>query len=348
MRLPGRKKVDDPNAREAERFLALPRSERRVIVPLNATRSLEIDIAAKEQGAPTLRVFGSSLLGAIGAGAAGGSGIAATAGATASAGAAVGAAAGPVGFLFGGLIAGAIGTVVVRRYQQKAKEQELPKGVRFMRLPLARHLTFWRGFEPEADTVYICHPMKDEYIPAAIIDPALLSDKVREAQDLLITLGASRIEVIQDSEDAVILTAGIDGVPGASGGFDGRRQRSWSSYQVLELAGSPLPTSDPADDSERFAWYRGEPTWQDLYRHRTESRLKSSKVRLKYKANFGLDAKLKASLSDIGFAVAGQPGGKVAKVISKLLGDLNFNLGGAFEKSKEVEVSWSVQFPIQE
>jgi hypothetical protein len=161
---------------------------------------------------------------------------------------------------------------------------------------------------PRDRVVYVGHPaLASVYYPAAGFHRFTFEHKFSEAVRLLMTLGATQLEVEHVrgwSEDfAANLSAPIPvAVPIEAGLAAGRRRATGSSALFrAKLAGSAEP-SLPND----LVWFPHEPTWQQVADGRLKYGLQEFQLAVRYDDDYGIDAGFKLSAQKVGLDLGGK------------------------------------------
>jgi hypothetical protein len=214
-----------------------------------------------------------------------------------------------------GLVMGAAALVVLplgftlahafARWLRRAREQGLEI------LPVSRAeaatLTFPPGHPKVGRVLYIGHPtIPSVYYPAAHFHRLTFEHKLSEAVRLLMALGATRIESEREfgwsrefaARLNVPLGSPAEAVGGAAGG--GRS----SGAQILFKA-RLRNTATPAVP-EGLVWYPHETTWQTVADGRLHHGLEEFSLVVNYEDDFGVNAKLQASIAGTPLGLGGQ------------------------------------------
>jgi hypothetical protein len=194
--------------------------------------------------------------------------------------------------------AGVPPTLLDDAYDIYRKAREKRFDVLFVSRTESDQLTFPIG-HPRYLVQYVAHPAnRVTYVPMANFHRFVFEQKVAEAQHLLISLGATNIEV----EHLFGSGGGLDANPGLStvngAGKTNKRLRRVSSRMHL------LPDKVPEIPKD-LAWFEHEPLWQELARARLEAGLESFELDIHYTDDFGVDAKLSAKVEGIGIDIGG-------------------------------------------
>jgi len=176
---------------------------------------------------------------------------------------------------------------------KKAREKHF--GVLFVSKTESDQLTFPIG-HPRYLVQYVAHPVhRATYVPMAGFHRFILEQKVAEAEHLLLSLGATNIEV----EHSLGSGNGTDANVDATGtGKAKKRLRRVSSKMHLQ------PDRDP-EIPKGLAWFEHEPLWQEVARARLEAGLESFELDIHYTDDFGVNAELSAKVEGIGIDIGG-------------------------------------------
>ena len=176
---------------------------------------------------------------------------------------------------------------------KKAREKHF--GVLFVSKTESDQLTFPIG-HPRYLVQYVADPAhRATYVPMASFHRFILEQKVAEAEHLLLSLGATNIEVEHSPGSGNGTDANVD----ATGtGKAKKRLRRVSSKMHLQ------PDRDP-EIPKGLAWFEHEPLWQEVARARLEAGLESFELDIHYTDDFGVNAKLSAEVEAIGVDIGG-------------------------------------------
>jgi hypothetical protein len=181
---------------------------------------------------------------------------------------------------------------------KKAREKHF--GVLFVSKTESDQLTFPIG-HPRYLVQYVAHPAnRATYVPMASFHRFIFEQKVAEAEHLLLSLGATNIEVehAPGSGDGTEANFGATGTVGAEAGKRKKHVRRVSSKMHLQ------PDRDP-EIPKGLAWFEHEPLWQEVARARLEAGLESFELDIHYTDDFGVNAKLSAEVEGIGIDIGG-------------------------------------------
>jgi hypothetical protein len=159
---------------------------------------------------------------------------------------------------------------------------------------------------PRDRVLYVGHPAAENlYYPAAGFHRLTFEHKFAEAIRLLMSLGATELEVQHLYGWSNEFAANLD-VPLASAGIGvgvkgGRKQSEGSSALFrATLRGSESP-SIPAD----VVWYPHEQTWQPVAEGALRYGLRDFELTVRYDDDYGVDAGLKLAVEKAGLDVGG-------------------------------------------
>ena len=171
----------------------------------------------------------------------------------------------------------------------------------------ARVLRFPPG-HPRDRVLYVGHPAAATlYYPAAGFHRLTFEHKFAEAIRLLISLGATELEVEHRRGWSSEFAANLDlafplfSVPVETDAKGGRK-RSGSSSALFRatLRGSENPLI-PAD----MVWYPYEPTWELVAEGALHSGLREFELTVRYEDDYGVDAGLKLAVEKVGLDLGG-------------------------------------------
>lgn len=208
------------------------------------------------------------------------------------------------GIAMGGAIGG-IGLLAVEVVAAARKARESGLRVFSVSRTEARALTLPPG-HPRDRVIYIGHPaVGATYYPAAGFHRLAFEHKFAEAIRLLMSLGATHLEVEHvcgwsdefAANVAVPLPAAVETKANAG------RQRSTGSSALFRatLTGSSQPTIP-----EDLVWYPHEPTWQQVAEGRVSHGLREFQLAVRYDDDYGVDAGLKVSAQKVGLELGGK------------------------------------------
>ena len=176
---------------------------------------------------------------------------------------------------------------------RKARQNRL--GILFVSKTESDQLTFPIG-HPRYLVQYVAHPAnRVTYVPMANFHRFIFEQKVAEAQHLLISLGATNIEV-EHSFGSGSLTEASD--IAVKAGKTNKHLRRVSSKLHLQ------PDKYP-EIPKGLAWFEHEPLWQEVARARLEAGLESFELDIHYTDDFGVNAELSAKVEGIGIDIGG-------------------------------------------
>jgi hypothetical protein len=202
---------------------------------------------------------------------------------------------------------GGIGLVAVEVITAAAKARESGLKVFSVSRSEARALTLPPG-HPRDRVIYIGHPaIAATYYPAAGFHRLAFEHKFSEAIQLLMSLGATQLEVEHvrgwsDDFAADLAVPLPPTVPVELGANAGRRRSTGSAalFRAM-LAGSSQPTIP-----EGLVWYPHEPTWQQVAQGRVRHGLRQFQLAVRYDDDYGIDAGLKVSAQKVGLELGGK------------------------------------------
>lgn len=186
-------------------------------------------------------------------------------------------------------------TEVVLKLIDRQKEMAKKLNINYISFIETCKLIFPVG-HPRENEVYVAHPTLDNvYFPVNEFHKKLFEDKFRELNLLLMSLGASKVEVEYVSGWGVELTNQEDiSVAKAEIGVKKNKTRKVIFSANYEGNNSKqLP--------ERLSWYHFEPTWQNIGNGRLNHGLKNFNLLLEYKDDFGINADLFAFIKKNGY-----------------------------------------------
>lgn len=175
-------------------------------------------------------------------------------------------------------------------------------------LSVAQGLRFPPG-HPRSNVLYVAHPVDvGSYIPAAEFHRFLFEHKVAEAQRLIRSLGATRVNVrsVKGWNREAALNMGLSvpksGNDARAGGDLGR-----TSGDTTEIITSMTlqPSLEPAVP-DGLVWMAHEPLWQEVAEARLESGLREFSLDVRSTDDFGVNASLKALVEKVGFDAGGR------------------------------------------
>lgn len=222
-------------------------------------------------------------------------------------------AAGPIGRLIAKqpqaallVLAGVVGWELARAVRRL---QSQGTTVRPIALTTAQSLRFPPG-HPRTDVVYGAHPVDPgSYIPAADFHRFLFQHKVAEAQRLIRVLGATTVSVrsVQGWNLEAAANLGLsfpEPSTGASAKASASADRTSASGDEIITRMTLTPLGAPYVP-EDLVWFSHEPLWQEIASARIESGLREFSIDVRSSDDFGINAKLKASLDKVGLEAGG-------------------------------------------
>jgi len=159
---------------------------------------------------------------------------------------------------------------------------------------------------PRRKLVYVRHPSSSTlYYPVASFHRKAFEHKFAEAIRLLTSLGAKKIRV--EHEKGWARGFGVDfsaSVPEAnaqgSAGFSSSNKADERLLFVATLKGHAAPKIP-----DNLVWFPHEPVWQQIARDRIDCGLEDFDLTISYSDDFGVNAKLIASLTKGSFELGG-------------------------------------------
>lgn len=195
-------------------------------------------------------------------------------------------------------------SVEVFKALRKAWEKGLP--IQAISLDEAMALDFPPG-HPRLDTVYACHPASPTtYYPLADFHRVAFEGKFAEAMTLLMALGAESLRVEHVTGWSTDFAAGVSAtiVPNQTpltGEATKSREKSNSILFEASLTGL-----HPPQLPDHLVWYQHEPTWKSIATGRLNYGLDAFRLGVSYRDNYGVDAKLAASIEASGLGIGGK------------------------------------------
>ena len=187
---------------------------------------------------------------------------------------------------------------------KKAREKHF--GVLFVSKTESDQLTFPIG-HPRYLVQYVAHPVhRATYVPMAGFHRSILEQKVAEAEHLLLSLGATNIEVEHSlgSGNGAEANGGTGTVKGAASGIAFKARKANKRLRRVSSKMHLQPDRDP-EIPKGLAWFEHEPLWQEVARARLEAGLESFELDIHYTDDFGVNAKLSAEVEAIGVDIGG-------------------------------------------
>ena len=189
------------------------------------------------------------------------------------------------------------------RSWQRARDQGIP--VLQIGKSEACQLDFPLG-HPREGIVYVGHPaIPPVYNTIADFHRVTFEHKFREAISLLMNLGAIHMRVEHVSGWSKEFSSRLS-VPlnEPDMGLSATGSSARSSQNELLFEANLIGTSEPRIP-EGLVWYPREETWQAIAEARMEFGLKQFSMNVAYVDDFGINAKLKATIADSGFDLGG-------------------------------------------
>ncbi|MCM0758116.1 hypothetical protein M7775_05940 [Sporomusa sphaeroides DSM 2875] len=184
------------------------------------------------------------------------------------------------------------------------------KDAGFNALPIARSEAKFIEFppgHPRNNVLYAAHPtIKEAYFPVAQFHRIVFEHKFSEAIELLMSLGAKRIEVEHVSGWSKDFCAKLDvSIPYAdieAGASISANAKAASKLLFhANLSGNINPKLP-----ENLVWYHHEPTWRQIAQGRLNYGLKDFSLSIRYEDDYGINAGLKMSASKSGLDIGGK------------------------------------------
>jgi hypothetical protein len=200
-----------------------------------------------------------------------------------------------------------VGPLAIEAVQAAAKARE--RGLRLLSISRteANALSLPPG-HPRDRVIYIGHPARAAtYYPAAGFHRQVFEHKFAEAVRLLMSLGATQLEVEHvrgwSDEFAADLASTLPAAAGVELGAHGERRRTRASSALFRatLAGSSTPTVP--DD---LVWYAHEPTWQQVVDGRIHYGMHEFQLAVRYDDDYGIDAGFKVAAQKVGLELGGK------------------------------------------
>jgi hypothetical protein len=168
----------------------------------------------------------------------------------------------------------------------------------------AQTLDFPPG-HPRSKVLYIGHPaVPTLYYTTAQFHRFTFEHKLSEAVRLLMSLGATRIEVEHvagwGNEFSAHLNVGLGPAVSGTTTVEAKRQSDMHLLFVAKLIGSASPVLPP-----NLIWYHHEPTWQQVAEGRLKYGLQDFTLTVRYEDDFGVNANLKMSAQSAGLDLGG-------------------------------------------
>lgn len=167
---------------------------------------------------------------------------------------------------------------------------------RFLRLPLGH---------PRDEIVYVADPaLRESYYPAADFHRRCFEQKFVEAVELVMSLGATSLEVKCEYGWSREFAASISSpLPQGATGNAKASSNSKSDNEIIFKV-SKLKANDPVVPSD-LAWLDSEPTWQQVVRGRTVWGAQDFALSISYEEDYGVDGNFEAKLAKFKLGVGG-------------------------------------------
>jgi hypothetical protein len=159
---------------------------------------------------------------------------------------------------------------------------------------------------PREGVLYVGHPaVPSIYYPAAGFHLHTFEHKFVEAVDLLMELGATRLEVehVKGWSDQFAANLAVPlSLAGGKADLDAKQGRSHGSSALFKatLKGAANPKLP-----DGLVWFPHEPTWQILAEGRLEHGLTEFQLSVRYEDDYGIDAGLKLKAGKAGLDLGG-------------------------------------------
>ncbi|MEK3686767.1 hypothetical protein [Paenibacillus sp. FSL R10-2736] len=171
---------------------------------------------------------------------------------------------------------------------------------------LSNNLKFPIG-HPRFKVLYVAHPAKsDVYYPFAQFHRFTFEHKFSEAITLLMSLGASYIEVehVTGWSKEFSTRLGIS-IPAAMTNLESEVSSNTKKDSQLLFTANLDPKLEAALP-ENLVWYHHEPTWQQIADGRLKYGLKDFSLSVRYEDDLGVNTSLKQAATNAGLDISGR------------------------------------------
>ncbi|MBF8982281.1 hypothetical protein IZY60_01895 [Lutibacter sp. B2] len=185
---------------------------------------------------------------------------------------------------------------VIMKSVEKQKELSRKINVNYLSYTETQTLKFPIG-HPRENELYVGHPtLSGVYYPINEFHKKVFEHKFAELNFLLMNLGAKKVEVEYISGWDFEAMSQVD-VPSKGRGKLG--EKTLNSKRTIYKAN--YEDNDSLKLPDELAWYHFEPTWQSVGEGRLNHNLHNFNLLLEYNNDFGINADLYATVSNIGF-----------------------------------------------
>jgi hypothetical protein len=171
----------------------------------------------------------------------------------------------------------------------------------------AQSLTLPPG-HPRDRVVYIGHPIvPTTYYPAAAFHRFAFEDKFAEAIRLLMSLGATSIEVehVRGWSDEFAADIAVPLPAAGKVEIGGRADKQHSKGSSLLFRATLAGSTEPMIP-EDLVWYPHEPTWRRVAEGRTRYGMREFELSVRYDDDYGIDARFKLAVQKVGLDLGGK------------------------------------------
>jgi len=168
----------------------------------------------------------------------------------------------------------------------------------------AKNLTFPPG-HPHEKTLYVGHPTNPAvYFPFSEFHRMTFEHKFSEALEMLMSLGATKVEVYRVKGWSKEFTAKLNvSIADWEPGFEAGKDKKASAKLLFKatLKGKKKPKLP-----KTLVWYPHELTWQKIAEGRLKYGLKDFALIIQYEDDFGINAGLKLKIVKSGLDIGGK------------------------------------------
>lgn len=190
-------------------------------------------------------------------------------------------------------------------YDAWVKAREAGLGVFQISETEAKQLTFPAG-APSLGVMYVVHPlMPSVYYTTASFHRMVFEHKYAEALELLMSLGASHIEVEHVHGWSRELSAKVSGQEPKSSVQASASASSETSHSASLLFKADFVNEKEPRLPENLVWFSGEAAWQSVANGRLKYGMRDFSLSVKYQDDFGINAGLEVKAVKAGLKIGG-------------------------------------------
>lgn len=180
--------------------------------------------------------------------------------------------------------------------RKKPKKKEV--SIRSIKVRDALGALFPGDGMPKVGSVYICNPIDTRrYYNISNFHEEMRNHKLMEAQYLLRSLGATRIEIFTEQEEEKEKSFGFKSSYKDSFESSGGFNASSNNQEQKSYKATYNPSGDPFVPTDLY-WYDNEPQWETIAADRLHHGLTSFELEIEVTSNYGVNTNLINSFSN--------------------------------------------------